>query len=359
MRFVFLANPKSIHTRRWVDGLRARGHDVTVIPNNEAGRRGLAKVRRWIWLQLRIRQLVRRPGTLLVIHWIPAGVRALALLGLHPRVGVAWGSDIYLTTAETPRRRARARQQSAFLRGCDLVIGTSEALADAAVALGARASRTRCLRFGVDTGRFRPGPDPTELRTRLRLDGCRVVLSNRAIAPLYRHTTVLEAIAGLPEDVVVVMTKHGADPADVARIEERATALNLGDRVRIVAKVADDDMPALYQLADVVVSIPETDGGASTVLEALACGCQMVASDLPSAREWMHVGDAIALVPVGDAEATSAAIERALGRPRAVREELARRGRRAVEQSGDEQAALLEMERIHQALVIDCPDGAG
>ncbi len=351
MRFVFLANPKSIHTRRWADGLRARGHEVTVIPNNEGSRRGLAKLARWVWLQLRVRQLARQPGSLLVVHWIPAGIRALALIGLHPRVGVAWGSDIYLTTSETLRRAVRARQQAAFLRGCDLVIGTSEALAQAAVTLGAPASRTRCLRFGVDVDRFRPGPDPADLRARLDLVGRRVVLSNRAIAPIYHQATVVEAIARLSADVVVLMTLHGADPAEVARIEERTRESGLVERVRIVADIADLEMAELYRLAEVVVSVPETDGGASTIVEALACGCQVVASDLPSVREWLEDLDAGGLVPVGDAQATARAITRALERPRGEREELARRSRAAVEASGDEQRALTEMERIHRMLV--------
>lgn len=350
MHFVFLANPTSIHTRRWADGLRARGHDVAVIPNNEAGRRGLAKVARWLWLQLRVRQLAGRPETLLVVHWIPAGVRALALLGLHPRVAVAWGSDIYLTTAETPRRAVRARQQAAFLRGCDLVTGTSEALARAAIAAGAPPERTRCLRFGVDIGRFRPGPDPAELRARLGLDGRRVVLSNRTIAPLYHQTTVIEALSRLPKEVIVVMTSHAADPAEIARVEGRAQELGLSERVRIVSELADRDMADLYRLAEVVVSVPASDGGASTIVEALACGRQIVASDLASVREWLAGLDPGALVPVGDAAATARAIERALARPPAEREELARRGRAAVEEMADEQRALLEMERIHLEL---------
>jgi glycosyltransferase involved in cell wall biosynthesis len=351
MRFLFLASPTSIHTRRWVDGLRARGHDVVVIPNNEGRLRGIRKLGRWIWLSLQVRWQAGRPDTLLVVHWIPSGVRALALMGLHPRVGVAWGSDIYLTGAETWRRAVRARLQSAFLRGCDLVIGTSDALARAAVDAGAPPASTRCLRFGVDVDRFRPGPDPVGLRAWLGLDGFRVVLSNRTIAPLYHQGTVVEALARLPSDAVLVMTRHASDPVEVARIVGLAKELGVSERVRIVPEVADRDMADLYRLAEVVVSVPATDGGASTIIEALACGRQVVASDLASVREWMGDIDPGALVPVGDVAATAQAIEQALARSASDREELAYRSRAAVEDMGDERRALLGMERIHVELV--------
>jgi len=121
--------------------------------------------------------------------------------------------------------------------------------------------------------------------------------------------------------------------------------------VRIVSELADHDMADLYRLAEIVVSVPASDGGASTIVEALARGRQIVASDLASVREWLADLDPGALVPVGDAAATARTIERAIARSSAEREEFARLGCTAVEQMGDEQRALLEMERIHLVLV--------
>jgi len=344
--FVVLANPASIHTARWVDGLRARGHQVVLVPNGEPGTRGLAKLSRWLRLALQVRRLARRRGTVLVVHWIPAGVRAVALLGVHPRIGVAWGSDIYLTTRETRRRALRAREQSMFLRGCDAVVAPSEHLVQAVIAAGARPERTTCIRFGVDLARFCPGPDPVDLRSRLGLVGCRVVLSNRLIAPIYNQGTVVESLAQLPKDVVAVMTRYLARPDEVTRLEGLAQELGVADRLRIVPEIADEDMADLYRLADVVVSIPSSDGGPATVAEALACGRQVVACDLPGVRELLGGVDPEGLVPAGDVEATAQAISRALNRPAAVREELSRRARAAMEELVDRDRAMAQMEEL-------------
>lgn len=348
--FVFLADPISVHTTRWVEGLRGRGHRVILVPSKEPGRRGPAKLARWILRRWRLRRLVSRSGTVLVVQYVPAGVRALVLLGLHPRIGVAWGSDIYMTTNATLRLAVSAVQQRMFLGGCDTVIAPSHDLVRATIAAGARRDRARVVPFGVDIGRFRPGPDPTGLRSRLGLEGCRVVLSNRTIAPLYNQTTVVEALARLPSDVVVLMTRHLARRSEVEAVERRAQDLNVGHRVRIVDRIADDEMPDLYRLADVVVSVAGSDGGPITILEAMACGRQIVASDLPSIREWLTELDPDALVPVGDAAATARAIQAALDRTPAERAELARRERAAVERGGDRELALTAMESLHRAL---------
>lgn len=268
---------------------------------------------------------------------------------------MAWGSDIYMTTMATPRLAVSAVQQRMFLRGCDAVIAPSQDLVRATIAAGARLDRARAVPFGVDIGRFRAGPDPTGLRSRLGLEGCRVILSNRTIAPLYHQTTVVEAIARLPPDVVVVMTRHLARQSEVEAVERRAQELNVGRRVRIVDRIADDEMPDLYRLADVVVSVAGSDGGPSTILEAMACERQIVASDLPSIREWLAELDPDALVPVGDAVATARAIQAALDRRPAERAELARRERAAAEQQGDRELALTAMESLHHALTSGHP----
>jgi glycosyltransferase involved in cell wall biosynthesis len=344
--FVFMANPVSVHTIRWVDGLRARGHHVAVVPNGEPDAHGPAKLVGWLRHVLEVRRLARRRGAVLVVHWIPAGVRALVLLGIHPRIGVAWGSDIYLTTRETRRRALRAGEQAMFLRGCDAVAAPSENLVQAVIAAGARADRTTCVRFGVDMARFCPGPDPAELRSRLGLDGCRVVLSNRLIAPIYNQGTVVEALARLEPDVVAVMTRYLARPDEVARIERLAEEIGVSDRLRIFPMIPDEDMANLYRLADVVVSIPKSDGGPATVAEALACGRQVVACDLPSVRELLGAVDPDGLVPAGDVDATARAIERALDRPAGARAELSRRARAAMEELVDRDRAMAQMEEL-------------
>jgi glycosyltransferase involved in cell wall biosynthesis len=351
--FVLLADPVSVHTQRWFDGMRGRGYRVILVPSRESGRPGARKLVRWITRRLRLRRLMHRPNTVLMVQYIPAGIRASVLLGIHPRIGVAWGSDIYMTNRATVRMAIAAIQQSAFLRGCDAVIAPSRDLVRAAIDAGAHASQTNHVPFGVDLDVFRPGPDPLALRAKLGLDGYRVVLSNRTIAPIYNQATMVEALAQLDADVIVLMTSYLAQPSEVEAVVRRARELHVDDRVRILDRVDDDTVPELYRLADVVVSLAGSDGGPITILEAMACGRPIVATDLPGVREWLADLDPGALVPVADAAATAAAIRGALDLSPAERRALARRQRALVERRANRESAFDMAEALHRLLTTD------
>ena len=69
---------------------------------------------------------------------------------------------------------------------------------------------------------------------------------------------------------------------ELARLERRAADAGIGEQLRILEDVAHDELPDLFRLADVVVSVPETDSFPVTLLEAMACGRPIVVSDLPA-----------------------------------------------------------------------------
>jgi glycosyltransferase involved in cell wall biosynthesis len=206
------------------------------------------------------------------------------------------------------------------------------------------------VQWGVDMARFAPGPAPAGLRGRLGLEGRRVVFSPRNITPLYRQQVVLDALAQLPADVAVVMSRHHGQADEIEAVERKVAALRLADRVVIVPEIAHDDMPDFYRLADVVVSIPASDSTSVTILEAMACEKQIVAGDLPSVREWLAELDPGSLVPIDDVAATTAALVRALGLGREERAETGRRARDIVAARADHAASMARVESLYRKL---------
>jgi len=373
LAIAFIGDPNSIHTRRWAGYMASRGHriwlivgpDQAVDPGLPSGLeivRYVPLVRRRIHFlgaliaKLSFRRVLKRlKPDVLHAHSLTGNGWSAWISGFHPYVITVWGSDVLITARRSRQGRLHARMS---LHGADLVTGTSEHLLRAAVAAGARPERTRLVHFGVDTERFRPGPDPAELRSRLGLGGRRVIFSPRSIAPLYHHETVIEALARLPQDAVVLMTRHLADAAELASVGRRAVELGVAERVVVVDSVSHDEMPDFYRLASVVVSVAASDGGPITVVEALAAGRPVVATDLPSVREWLAGLDPAALVPVADAEATARAIEFQLARSPKDLDEVARRGRAAVEERADERANMERMELLYRDLVAGRRVGA-
>lgn len=61
--------------------------------------------------------------------------------------------------------------------------------------------------------------------------------------------------------------------------------LNLADHVVILPLIPDEDMPAIYSSASCLVFPSLFEGGGIPLMEALACGCPIIASDIAAARE--------------------------------------------------------------------------
>ena len=157
----------------------------------------------------------------------------------------------------------------------------------------------------------------------------------------------------LPQTPWLVMSARGADPASLEAVRARATAAGIGERLRILDDVAPDDLPDLYRLADVVVSVPETDSFAVSLLEAMACGRPVVASDVPAVAPVLGGLDLVArqlIVPIGDAFATATALEHALVLDEPDRHRLGKTLREHVVRTAEYDTNMATMERLYREL---------
>ncbi len=365
LRIVLLGDAGSVHTRRWAGFFAGMGHEMHIltpdtnpITTADDPRVRVHTFRGWRGNPLRGAAFIAASRSLHrvldeldpdVLHSQSVSRYGLAawLSRFRPYAITAWGSDVLILPHSNWRRRGYTWLA---LRGAELVTGGSEHLVKAAIAAGARSERTRYIHIGVNTERFHPGPPPAELRSGLDLGDARIVLSPRVIAPLYRQDVVVDAFARLPQDTLLLMTRYLAREPDVEALVRRAASLGVAERLRIVPAVAEAEVPDLYRLADVVVSVPTSDGGPNTVVEALASGRPIVASDLPPNREWLTELDPECLVPVGDVDATAAALSAVLARSTAERSKLASRGLAAVEARADQRASMAEMEGLYREL---------
>jgi glycosyltransferase involved in cell wall biosynthesis len=80
----------------------------------------------------------------------------------------------------------------------------------------------------------------------------------------------------------------------------------LEDRVIWLRRLADAEMPVLYSAASAVIFPSLYEGGGIPVMEAMSCGCPVVASDIPTTREF--AGDAALLFDPLDVDAIARAM---------------------------------------------------
>lgn len=117
---------------------------------------------------------------------------------------------------------------------------------------------------------------------------------------LTAFATVLERH---PKAVLLQAGRVGASTADLERI---ITSLSLGDRVRLLGH--RDDVPDLLAGADVFVFPSRFEGLGGSLIEAMALGTPIVASDIPAARQVLDAGANADLVQANDRVALASAI---------------------------------------------------
>jgi glycosyltransferase involved in cell wall biosynthesis len=90
-----------------------------------------------------------------------------------------------------------------------------------------------------------------------------------------------------------------------------------GDRVSFLG--VREDVPALIARADLFVFPSLWEGQGNALLEAMAVGAPIVATDIPSTRETVTDGEHALLVPPGAAAALAGAVNRLLADPALAR----------------------------------------
>ena len=66
--------------------------------------------------------------------------------------------------------------------------------------------------------------------------------------------------------------------------------LDLKDRVILLGSVPNEQLPEIYNAADIYVSTSLSDGSSLSLMEAMCCGLPVVVTDVPANLEWIREG---------------------------------------------------------------------
>lgn len=156
---------------------------------------------------------------------------------------------------------------------------------------------------------------------------------------------VIEALARLPEELNLVMV--GPPGADEPRLLRLAANLGIAPRVRRLGAVSDQALAGLYRGALALCFPSVIEGFGLPVLEAMASGTPVLASDIPATREL--AGRAARYIEQRRADAWAQAIDELAG-DAALRSALAESGRRRAAQFSWERTARATAEAYRVAL---------
>jgi glycosyltransferase involved in cell wall biosynthesis len=197
-------------------------------------------------------------------------------------------------------------------------------------------ARIRVIPRGVDPVVFDPDAISHDRIARMAQtmrvpDGMLTVVIPGRLTAWKGQAVLLQAIARLsrPDVCCVLVGSDQGRTKYTMELEKISESLGIADRVRIIGQV--EDMPAALKLSDVVVhASTQAEAFGRVVIEALAMGRPMIATNLGGPSETVEHGVTGWLTSPGDVASLVAALEEALSMDAGTRIALGQRARARV-----------------------------
>lgn len=400
MRLAFIADGRSSHTQRWLSYFACREHEIHLLSTYPCPHEGLPRVtihHIHLWLrsadtsqvknplgntiktnpQERLSRLVRLLNFDTVIRpiwerWIalevwhiaaaarrilkalrPDLVHALripiegyvaALAGYHPLIVSSWGSDFtYWRKMNILHRRLTDNT----LETADAFIADCERDRRFALRFLNDHATTMCPgNGGVRLDLIQRRGDGQDIREMWGIkEDVNVVLYNRGIGgPFYRFETFVKAIPLIlgKEPNTVFLVLGGLSNPRAQRLV-RSVRRN----VRLLPYMRHIDLMRVLKESHVMVSPSMHDGTSNSMLEAMACNCLPIMSDLESTREWIKHGFNGFLFDSKDPYALGQCIVQGL-RERALRRSAAKFNRELIRRRADYFKCMAGIESLYR-----------
>jgi phosphatidylinositol alpha-1,6-mannosyltransferase len=296
----------------------------------------------WTW---RAASLARRwrPGFTWCAELKPAAypARWLAARQGIPYGIIVYGTELLLIDAKMKRSLFKRRTAAGIFGRASVIVAISRWTAELArsvlnaLDLTELAARVETVPLGTTPSQFRPGLETSAVREKYGLVEGPWLLT---VARLEWHKGIDTMIRALP----AVRAKHPSARYAIAGVGERrpqleqiARDLGLGDAVRFLGLVPDDELPALYNAADLYVGASRlhdllAEGFGISIVEASACGLAVVGGRSGGVPDAVREGETGILVDPDDPAAVAAGVNEMLSSPE-LRRLYGAAGRRAVE----------------------------
>lgn len=301
IKILMLAERGSANTSNWVDGLTRYGGaqvEVWSLPN-------VSFWIRFLYIPLAILAVRRKiktfhPDILVGYRTTSYGFIA-AMSKFNPLVLAAQGESDVWPPGHWSNVVSLAMAKHS-IRHASLIHAWGKNMVPSLMSHGASANQILVMPRGIDVSRFHfsiPFKQPKQVS----------LVVSRALYPEYHHALLLNAFArvvrSLPE-VKCQLIIAGDGPLRGA-LSQQCIVLGISNLVTFTGKVNAELLNRYLQVSDIYISLPETEGLSSSLLEAMASGCFPIVTDLPANREVIVNGENGQLVALQEDE-----IERAI-----------------------------------------------
>jgi glycosyltransferase involved in cell wall biosynthesis len=368
-----------MHFHRWLKYFAGRGHEMSFISHqpindehiNQIERSGASYIGaigpfhvKKFWKTLRslrwLKNACKERGIdILHCHFFSFNAWYAALSGFHPLVITIMGGGDVCGPDWKPQGALAPVLSPYSLRQADLITSWSPLMGEVVKRWCRSQTPVEVTHGGVDFQKFYQAEKPDYLRKRLSLPAdAKVIFSPRLMRPLSNIDRIALAAVNTcykePKAYFIFAYPASTIDSEYRNIVEGIIRRGgISERVRFVDVIPHDEMADYYRLADVTVSIPDTDGTPMTVLESMACGTPAVVGDIPDYDlHYIESDKTVLSVRPQDTTGLAEAILRLLEDSDLAKRLVAEAGNR-VRMTGGYEAQMSRMEKLYLSLVND------
>ncbi|MBA2683213.1 MAG: glycosyltransferase family 4 protein [Gemmatimonadaceae bacterium] len=265
---------------------------------------------------------------------------------LRRRMGIPYGVMLHGTELLQMRRHGSGLRKRfiarALLGSASVIVTNSEWTRAMTLELFARleipvpADRVYAVPLGADLERFRTGLSTARVRAKYGLNGGRWMLTVGRLVEHKGQDQVLRALALLRDSEPQLRYAVAGSGVYGKKLRALASELGVEDRVTFLGHVDDDDLPGLYNVAELYVgasrvAVDHVEGFGISLVEAAATSLPVVAGREGGMPEAVDEGITGLLADPYDPASLAEAIAKVLRSP-ALAKELGMAGRRVAEE---------------------------
>ena len=203
---------------------------------------------------------------------------------------------------------------------------------------------------GIRSDAFFQGEAGSELVEKFSLpQNASFIVNPRGIRGVARTDTFFQAIPlvrdAIPNAHFLALRMAGSGEA-----EEWVRRLGIGACVTLLPALSMEDMPRLFRLSPIMLSLTMHDGLPNVLLEAMACGSYPVCGDLESLREWIDDGRNGSLVPSGDPNTVAGTLIR-VASDDGLRRQAAERNKQIISERAEWNGVMSRVEEFYRAMI--------
>ena len=308
MRIAMISSGNSIHVKKIANALVERGFEITLftLPNHNKLLSDFDKRITVVTLPIKgklgyflnasyIRKYLKKHPVDLVNSHYASGYGTLSRhVGYHPLALAVFGSDVY----EYPFRSKRnMKTMIKNLDNADVITSTSNVMAMKVREFYEVDKEIYVTPFGVDINRFHP--------IEVEKDGVFEFGIVKKIEPIYGIDILIKAykkFCDIYPDAKTRLCIYGRGSA-LDEYKNLADSLGLSEKIHFKGFIQNELVPEALSHMDVAVYSSSSESFGVAIVEAMACGIPVIASNASGFTEVMDDGKTGFLFPIKDIDA--------------------------------------------------------